>query len=1478
MRKRDVVHSMEPSPFTDSFTNASPMGGIVEGLDAAAQPLSPRSKPTTSSLPEFVPDEILVQFRPSIGVSARREARALLAGTRQEAIQTPVMQRAGMGVLERIALPQGGGANLWAAIAAISRNPNVVFAEPNYLYRPAVISNDPLYTNGSLWGMYGSDSPAVGPSGTTNPFGSQAERAWNDNITGSSNVVVGIIDEGIQVNHPDLVNNIWVNPYDPVDGVDNDGNGYVDDVNGWDFVSNDNSVYDAGQDAHGTHVAGTIGGDGGNGIGVAGVNWDVKMIAAKFLGPTGGTTADAVEAVDYLTGLKARHGINLVASNNSWGGGGYSRALHDAIIRGAKRDILFIAAAGNSTSDNDSVESYPSNYNTTVGTSSETAASYDAVIAVASITNTGAISDFSSFGAATVDLGAPGSGINSTIPSNSYASYSGTSMATPHVTGAAALLASASPAGVSAATLRSLLLNSTTPTASLAGKTVTGGRLDVYAALSQANFLSLDRDRYTLPATVAITVNHRAANLSSTGIDTISLSISSTSESTPEIVVLSETESNSGSFTGSIPLAPGQSQAADGQLQAADGDQISAFYAPLNQTVTARVDVQPPLISNVSAAPKVASSTILWSTNEAASSEVLFGTSADALTSTVTAAALVTAHAAVLSGLLPRTTYYYQVRSRDSAGNVFTDPTIRSFETAAPAPILFVDDDQGASYERFYTAALQANGYSYDSWNVSTLAATPTAQDLAPYGVVIWNTGYDFSSAGAGLAVNEQNAIASYLDGGGRIYISGQDILYNGVSSAFLTNYLKLSGFSNDVLSNSHTEAGISGHPISNGQNLSIAVLSDFPSLYVDAITPVSGAQATFRHDLTTTSSPHSAVNFRGDYAAGGFGMVFTTFPFEAVSTSAADPNNQKVLLKRILDYLGLPSASINVGTVSATATTEAGGSVSVSLSLGKAPSHDVVIPLSSSDASEATVSPASLTFTPTNWATAQTIMVTGVDDAVDDGDVTYAVVLGSVSSGDAAYNGQNPSDISFSNTDNDTAGITVSTPSGSSTSEAGGTVTFSLVLNSEPTAAVTIPLSSSSPAEGAVSATSLSFNATNWSTPQTVTVTGVDDSVYDGTRNYNVVIGAASSSDALYNGRNPADLTLTNLDNEPAPQTKFFVVNDGSPDRTFEYAADGLSIENYTIAAGNTAPRGIASIDGSITWVVDANRRVYVYNGSGQLLGEWLAGTMSSNATVEGIATDGTNIWIVDARSDRVFYYAGGASLRSSSAPVLATGNFALNSGNTAPKDLVFGRDASNAGYLWVVNDASSDRTFRYSVAADGGITLLNSWTLNSNNKAPTGITLDPGASSGDLWIVNNGSPRQIFRYQDGRTLTAPTGSVAFVLNSANGNPQGLADPPSSVIPNLPGIPTLPSIPELPQRGEAADLIRDAIRRGMREVIRTVGPLTRNSPRRVEAWLEELDTAVRRSYPTAPAAIVRSVLQEALAVQKRLLRKASRR
>lgn len=421
---------------------------------------------------EFVPNEVLVQF--GAGASAQRKAAAL-ARVRGAAVEVLARESArgdGHGDLELVRIPPGLA--VADAVRGLQGDSAVTFAEPNWIYTHGLVSNDPYYTNGSLWGMYGAAST---PS---NAFGSRAAEAWAAGNVGKSNVYVGIIDEGVMP-HDDLEVNIWENPGEVAgNGIDDDGNGYVDDVRGWDFDGRNNSTYDGTSDDHGTHVAGTIGAVGGNGFGVAGVNWNVTMIPAKFLGRRGGTTANAVKAVDYLTDLKLRHGINLVATNNSWGGGGFSQALLDAINRGGNAGILFIAAAGNGGTDgvgdnNDTVANYPSNY---VCASSNG----DCVVAVAAITSTGAKAGFSNYGATKVDLGAPGSAIVSTVPSKkgtpAYASYSGTSMATPHVTGAVALFAATHP-GATAAAIKSAILSSATATPSLAGRTFTGGRLNV---------------------------------------------------------------------------------------------------------------------------------------------------------------------------------------------------------------------------------------------------------------------------------------------------------------------------------------------------------------------------------------------------------------------------------------------------------------------------------------------------------------------------------------------------------------------------------------------------------------------------------------------------------------------------------------------------------------------------------------------------------------------------------------------------------------------------------------------------------------------------------------------------------------------------------------------------------------------------------------------------------------------------------------
>jgi hypothetical protein len=352
------------------------------------------------------------------------------------------------------------------------------------------------------------------------------------------------------------------------------------------------------------------------------------------------------------------------------------------------------------------------------------------------------------------------------------------------------------------------------------------------------------------------------------------------------------------------------------------------------------------------------------------------------------------------------------------------------------------------------------------------------------------------------------------------------------------------------------------------------------------------------------------------------------------------------------------------------------------------------------------------------------------------------------------------------------THGVSVTSRTGLVTTEAGGTATFRIALNTRPSADVVIPIASSDPGEGVVSASSITFTPDNWNVAQTITVIGVDDAVADGDMPYTIVVGTTASLDPRYNGLDPSDAQLVNVDDDVLT-TKFYVVNDATTNRTYEYGADGAAIENYSLNSGNSTPRGAASTAaGDKVWVVDANRKVFVYDAAGALLGSWTAGSLASSATVHGIATNGTDIWIVDAKSDKVFRYTGAASRLSGSQN--AASSFSLNSGNRDPSDLV-----TNGTYLWVTNNSSTDKVFKYTVAG----ALAGSWTISGGGGSPTGITIDPTGGT-SIWIVDSNTDR-VYRFDNATSRTSGSAAPAasFALAAGNTNPQGIADPPAMLV-----------------------------------------------------------------------------------------------
>ncbi len=345
-------------------------------------------------------------------------------------------------------LPEG--MSIEDALREYLRDPDVEYAEPNYIRRPFIVPDDPLFSQ--QWGLNKIDAP----------------EAW-EIINDASSVVVAVIDTGVDYAHEDLSYNMWVNPKEVAgNDLDDDGNGYVDDIYGINAINGTGDPMD--HHGHGTHVSGIIGATGNNGIGVTGVNWKIKIMALKFMDGSGGALSDEIECIDYIIDMKQR-GENIKGVNGSFGSSQFSQAEYHAIRLLQDYGIIFVAAAGNEGSNNDSNPVYP--------------ASYDLpnIIAVAATDQDDTLADFSNYGIRSVDLGAPGVNILSTIPRNGYASFDGTSMATPHVTGAVGLL-SVYLTSYNYIQIKETILSSVEPLPPLSSRLLSGGRLNLFYALS----------------------------------------------------------------------------------------------------------------------------------------------------------------------------------------------------------------------------------------------------------------------------------------------------------------------------------------------------------------------------------------------------------------------------------------------------------------------------------------------------------------------------------------------------------------------------------------------------------------------------------------------------------------------------------------------------------------------------------------------------------------------------------------------------------------------------------------------------------------------------------------------------------------------------------------------------------------------------------------------------------------------------------
>jgi subtilisin family serine protease len=418
---------------------------VIAGL--VCTPLAARA----ASAP-YIPGHVIVKYKSGTSASDRQALRAQLGGAKLQ----------DLAIIDAELIKVPAGTSVEKAIEIAERNPRVAYAEPDHELsidglgarepHTDLVPNDPRFNE--LWGMIKISAP----------------QAW-DVYTGDPNLLVGVIDTGVDYTHPDLAANAWTNPGEiPGNSIDDDMNGYVDDIHGYDFVNSDGDPMD--DNDHGTHCSGTIAGVGDNSVGVVGVNWNLKIVGIKFLSAGGtGSTANAILSVQYAV----RVGVRL--TSNSWGGGGFNQALLDAINAAGAAGQLFIAAAGNGSTNTDVSLNYPSCYDAahimSIGNSQEDDTRWTT----------------SNWGLTTVDLFAPGHLILSSVAGGGYDLFTGTSMATPHVAGACAMVWGRFP-GMTAAQVKQRIMDFADPVPALQNLCITGGRLNVFMAIADPDSIT----------------------------------------------------------------------------------------------------------------------------------------------------------------------------------------------------------------------------------------------------------------------------------------------------------------------------------------------------------------------------------------------------------------------------------------------------------------------------------------------------------------------------------------------------------------------------------------------------------------------------------------------------------------------------------------------------------------------------------------------------------------------------------------------------------------------------------------------------------------------------------------------------------------------------------------------------------------------------------------------------------------------------
>ena len=1273
---------------------------LVLQVAVVAAPAQPKMEIT-----DHVEGELLVGFQPGTGAPGRAAIHR-----RQGSRVLKHFEEIGVDLIR---LPVGLAVAEAASRYKLQRG--VAYASPNYYRRPAgVTPNDPEFPN--QWGLRNIGQSVDGDPGSADADIDASESgsiqdAWQVN-TGTTKPIVAVIDTGVDITHPDLSANIWTNPGEIAgNSIDDDGNGYVDDRNGWDFANHDSSVYDPSEncpggknDDHGTHVAGIIGAVGNNGVGTAGVNWRVQIMPLKFIskkaGGCVGEDADAIEALIYA----ARMGVKI--GNISWGGPTSNPALRQAFIAAGREGMGFAVAAGNAGKDLSITPDYPPAWN------------LENMTVVAASDNDDNLASFSDFGGGT-DLAAPGQKIRSTITGGAYAFFNGTSMAAPMVSGAMALLQAQYKEASSIELIDRIHDNVDQKSSFAEPKTSTGGRLNVNKAM---------RDPRPVIPTVEFPNGGEVLNAGSTtsiswttniapGNPAVPYRVEYTPDATASTSLHSGFESgipagfsepadsdgpwsttpltaHSGSFSAqSGMVANGQASWLITKRRLSSSGTVSFWYRTSSEDCeTARepvcgdylrfyVDGVPRLEVNGEVPWTSASFPVgpgehefSWAyqkdqlcpgaespcvgnppVQDKAWIDDVSITGVDA----VNWQAVGTASSGTTSfdWTIPNVqTIAAKVRVCEDAGTACSpessDESDGKFRIKVPTPEVIVNQSGGSTNvteggsSDSYAVALATQPSSNVTISIdsgSQLAASPSS---AVFTSSNWSTPQTVNV----LAVNDQVDEPSPHFGTITHSASSSDPTYNGISVPSLS----VSITDNDTAAVLLTESGGSTQVREGGSGDSYNV--------VLATQPVANVTIS--------------ISSGGQISTGATSLVFTgsnwstpqTVNVSAIDDSAAEGPHQATIIHSASsadsNYGGISISSVTVSIQDndhAVIVTQSGGSTnaieggsgdSYSVVLTTQPSADVTISVNSG--SQVNASPTSLLFTSANWSSPQTVSASAVDDSVAEGSHT-GTLSHSASSSDPAYNGISVPPVVVGITDNDTSGVAVSESGGeTSVTEGGSADSYSLALTTQPTANVTISINSGS--QLSVSTTSRTFTPSNWSNPQTVNVSAVDDSAIEGSHS-GTVQHSANSSDPSYNGISIRSIVTGITDNDfraaPPPQGYWIFESNGG---VHSRGAAGF----FGSASGSVAS---SVVDGDPTptnngyWIAEANGGIHARGAAGFFGSAF--GVVPSG--VVGIAAHPNNCgyWILEANGG--VHARGCASFIGSAFGVVPSGAVAI-------------------------------------------------------------------------------------------------------------------------------------------------------------------------------------------------------------------------